>query len=254
MDADLIETSDDGFLGGALTIRQPVRGYRAGIDPVLLAAAVPARAGESVLELGCGVGTAILCLGRRVPGLALTGLELQDAYAALACHNAESNDLPMDVLIGSISEIPGALRSQSFDHVMMNPPFFDGGNRTETAKPGRETALRASEPPELWCDAALRRLKPGGYLTIIHVPERLPALLSALNTRASIRVHPIAPRDGKAAHRIILVAQKGRKAALTLAAPAILHQGHRHENDGDSYRPEVSCILRTAAPWPWNAR
>ena len=76
--------SQDGFLGGRLAIWQPRVGYRAAMDPVLLAAAVAARAGESVLELGCGVGVASLCLGSRVPGLALTGLELQPAYARLA--------------------------------------------------------------------------------------------------------------------------------------------------------------------------
>ena len=54
--------SCDAFLGGRLRIWQPRAGYRAGIDPVMLAAAVPARPRQSVLELGCGAGTASLCL------------------------------------------------------------------------------------------------------------------------------------------------------------------------------------------------
>ena len=57
------ETTDNAFLGGRVQLLQPRRGYRAGVDPVLLAAAVAARPGEAVLELGCGVGTALLCLG-----------------------------------------------------------------------------------------------------------------------------------------------------------------------------------------------
>jgi hypothetical protein len=64
-DADL---THDAFLGGMLRLWQPRSGYRAGVDPVLLAASVPAVAGQRVLELGCGVGTAILCLAARVPG------------------------------------------------------------------------------------------------------------------------------------------------------------------------------------------
>ena len=75
------ETREDAFLGGRLTIRQPVRGYRAGADPVFLAAAVAAKPGERVLELGCGVGTALLCLGARVAGLDLTGVERQGDLA-----------------------------------------------------------------------------------------------------------------------------------------------------------------------------
>jgi hypothetical protein len=62
------ELTTDAFLGGRLTVRQPRAGYRAGVDPVLLAAAVPARAGEAVLDLGAGPGWRSLCLGRRVRG------------------------------------------------------------------------------------------------------------------------------------------------------------------------------------------
>jgi tRNA1Val (adenine37-N6)-methyltransferase len=79
----------DAFLGGRLHVWQPARGYRAGTDPVFLAAACPARSGEHVLELGCGVGVASLCLAARVEGLALTGVERQVDYAALARRNAE---------------------------------------------------------------------------------------------------------------------------------------------------------------------
>ena len=71
--------SDDKFLCGRLRLLQPVKGYRAATDPVLLAAACPAEPGQSVLDLGCGAGAATLCLGLRVPGLALSGLELQTA-------------------------------------------------------------------------------------------------------------------------------------------------------------------------------
>ena len=81
-------TTRDAFLGGKLRLRQPRRGYRAGIDPVLLAASVPARPGQSVLDLGCGAGAAALCLAARVGGLRLAGLERQADYAELARANA----------------------------------------------------------------------------------------------------------------------------------------------------------------------
>ncbi len=254
MDADLADTSEDGFLGGRIRIVKPVRGYRAGIDPVLLAAAVPARSGESVLDLGCGVGTALLCLGARVPGLRLEGLELQPGYAALARRNSDLNGAGASVHEGSVTDIPAALKAQTFDHVIMNPPFFDEHTRTSTAQPGREQALSLSNPLADWCDAGLRRLRPGGHLTLIHLPEKLPELLGALAGRASITLRPLAPRTAKPAHRVILVARKGGKSGLSLAAPSILHRGERHETDGESYRPEVAEILRDGAPWPWNNR
>ena len=80
--------TENEYLGGRIRIRQPQKGYRAGVDPVLLAASIPARSGQSVLELGLGVGTAALCLSARVAGLSLTGVEIQSDYAALARENA----------------------------------------------------------------------------------------------------------------------------------------------------------------------
>ncbi len=70
-------TSEDRLLGGRVRLSQPVEGYRAAIDPVFLAAAVPVRAGESVLDLGCGAGAAALGLLARVPELSVTGLDIQ---------------------------------------------------------------------------------------------------------------------------------------------------------------------------------
>ena len=83
--------SQDALLGGRVRLYQPTRGYRAAIDPVLLAAAVPATAGSRVLDLGCGVGAAALCLLARVPEARVTGLELQPELAELAERNARLN-------------------------------------------------------------------------------------------------------------------------------------------------------------------
>ncbi len=115
-------TTRDAFLGGRLTIEQPRSGYRAATDPVFLAAAIAAQSGQSALELGCGVGAAALCLMARVPGLAVAGLELQPVYAALARSNAKTNDLPLEIIDGDVTDPPRALIDRSFDHVFCNPP------------------------------------------------------------------------------------------------------------------------------------
>jgi len=114
----------DAFLGGKLHLWQPRRGrgYRAGVDPVLLAASIEATAGQSVLELGCGVGAAVLCLGARVPGLTLTGCELQPAYAELARRNGGA---ALEVVEADLTDMPLHLRQRQFDHVLANPPYFD---------------------------------------------------------------------------------------------------------------------------------
>mgnify|MGYP005709842905 FL=1 len=63
---DVDELSKDDFLGGAIKIWQPKNGYRAGMDPILLAATVNVSEGQKVLDLGCGVGTASFAIGFRV--------------------------------------------------------------------------------------------------------------------------------------------------------------------------------------------
>lgn len=242
---DEADLSEDAFLGGRLRIAQPRHGYRAAMDSVLLAAAVPARAGESVLELGCGAGVASLCLGHRVPGLRLAGLELQPAYAALARRNAAVNGQDLDVLDGDLAKMPAGLRERSFDHVIANPPYFPAGTGTPAADGGRETAQREATPLGLWIGVALRRLRPGGILTLIQAAERLPELLTGLGAGAgSVTVLPIASRAWREANRVILRARKGGRGAFRLAAPFVLHDGDAHLRDGDDYSAAARAILR----------
>ncbi|MFC2970044.1 tRNA1(Val) (adenine(37)-N6)-methyltransferase [Acidimangrovimonas pyrenivorans] len=247
--------SDDGFLGGRLRILQPRQGYRAATDPVLLAAACPARAGETALELGCGAGVASLCLGHRVPGLALTGLELQPAYAALARDNAGGNGQALEVIEGDVAAPPAALRHRSFDHVIANPPWYPAGGGTPASDAGRETGLREALPLAEWIDLAARRLKPGGYLTVIQLAERLPDLLAACDRRlGSLDLLPLAPRAGRPAKRVLLRARKGGRGAFRLLAPLVLHEGAVHDGDRDSHSAWAEAVLRDGAALPFPAR
>lgn len=240
------ELTDDAFLCGRLRLWQPARGYRAATDPVLLAAACPAEPGQSVLDLGCGAGAAALCLGLRVPGLALAGLELQPAYADLARRNAARNGLAMQVACGDLADMPADLR-RPFDQVIANPPYYTPGG-TRAADPGRELALRADRPLADWVTAAARRLRPGGWLTMIFAAEALPGVLAAVQGRlGSAAVLPLAPRAGRAAGRVILRARKGGRAPFRLLAPLVLHAGAAHDGDREDYTPEAEAILRQGA-------
>lgn len=248
------QTTQDAFLGGRLTIRQPARGYRAGLDPVLLAAAVPARAGAHVLELGCGVGVASLCLGTRVAGLSLTGLELQPAYAALALENGVQNGIPFEVIGGDVAAVPATLRARLFDHVIANPPWFPRGASVPAADTGRETALGEGVPLEAWIATAARRLRPRARLTLIHRAERLPDILSALAGRlGSVEALPLAPRAGRPAQLVLVRARKGGRAPFRLHAPVALHEGDRHPGDGEHYTPPIRAVLRDGAALPFPA-
>jgi tRNA1(Val) A37 N6-methylase TrmN6 len=245
------EVTTDAFLGGRLAIRQPRNGYRAGIDPVLLAASVPARAGETVLELGCGAGVAALCLGCRVADVDLVGLELQSDYAALARENAAANGIALEVVEGDVARLPARLRERSFDHVIANPPYFRREAGTRAEDPGREAALGEGTPLGLWIAEGMRRLRPGGRFTLIQRAERLPDLLAAFGGQvAALSVLPLAPRSGREVTRVILAATKGGRSPFRLFPPLILHDGSEHLRDGEDYAAPVRAVLRDAAPLP----
>ncbi len=240
------------FLGGRIRLWQPRNGYRAGVDPVYLAASVPASAGQSVLELGCGAGAAILCLSARVPGLALTGIELQPAYAELARKNASENSQALDVVQADLSALPSELKQRQFDHVIANPPYYQQGAHSQSPDEGRRIALGEQTPLTVWIDVAARRLAPRGYLHMIQRADRLPDMLTACSGRlGSVEILPLAPREGRSAELLILRARKAGRAAFRLHAPVILHKGDRHPGDEDHYHSEIEAIQRHAAAMPW---
>jgi len=239
----------DRFLDGRLRAHQPRHGFRAGVDAVLLAAAVDARAGQSVLELGCGVGVASLCLARRVPGLAICAVEVQAGYADLARRNAGENGVAMQVVTADLGALPADLLGQSFDHVFANPPYHERSGGPGASDAGRERALAEATPLQVWVDVATKRLKPGGRLTFIQKANRLPDILNAMDRRlGSVVVQPLAARAGRRCELVIVAARKGGRGAFQLSAPLVMHRGERHLRDEESYTPAIRAILRDAAP------
>ena len=237
------DLTHDAFLCGKLHLWQPRRGYRAATDPVLLAAACPALPGQSVLDLGCGVGAAALCLAARVPDLRLFGLEVQPDYAALARRNAAENGIAMQVECGDLADMPPALRI-GFDHVIANPPYYPRGG-TPSPIAGRDMALRAEIPLGQWVETASRRLAPGGWLTLICGADGLPEVLAAMGAKlGSAAVLPLAPREGRPALRILLRARKTGRAAFRLLAPFVIHPGPAHDGDRENYTSRANQILR----------
>ena len=233
--------TSDRLLGGRVILRQPAMGYRAAVDPVLLAAAVRARAGQRVLDAGCGTGAALFCLAARVPGLSVTGLEVQPLHAALARESASLNGLEnVRIVVGDIARPPADFTG-AFDIVFTNPPFGDHG----TPPPEATLAVSHMEGEvdlTAWMAGCLACLKPKGRLVLIHRADRLSDILVALRTKdaGDIRILPILPKSGAPARRVIIDAGKGRRSPDTLLAGMALH-----EDDG-RYTPEIEEVLRNA--------
>lgn len=227
--------SEDRFLGGRVLVRQPETGFRAGLDAVMLAAAVP-EAG-AVLDLGAGAGTASLCLAARLSESQVTGLEIDPDLVTLATANAEANGMAGRVHFATadIFDLPEVYRRQ-FNHVLSNPPFHDEAGQA-APDPARARALQDGGRLGGWLDVGLKRTVSGGTFTAILRADRLGEALAALPDRG-VTVFPLWPRVGVAAKRVIVQARQGSRAPLVLAAGLVLHQ------DDGGWTPEADAVLR----------
>jgi tRNA1(Val) A37 N6-methylase TrmN6 len=237
MDGQLTE---DRLLDGKVRLLQPEAGYRAAIDPVLLAAAVPAKGGDRVLDAGCGAGASLLCLAARCPELVVTGIEIDAATCALAERNIALNGWQerLAAVAGSIAAPPPPLAEGGFDQVMTNPPYLAQGTRPPDAS--RATAhMEGVLDLAGWLEACLALLRPKGTLTLIHRADRLDAVLAALHGKAGeAMILPLWPMAGRPAKRVLVRARKGVRGPASLLPGLVLHQP-----DG-AYTPGAEAILR----------
>lgn len=240
---------ESAVLNGRVRLLQPARGYRAGLDAALLAAACDAAAGERVVELGCGVGGALLAAAARRPMAVFLGVERDGAAADLARRNLALNHLDGRVEVRSAELIDGfrSLGQPSFDLAMANPPFFDDPAGLRAPSVAKRGAWMADDGLAAWVGWLLDAARDSGRVLMIHRADRLPDLLAALTTRAgSIQVRPIQPYADEPAKRMLVRATRAGRAPFRLLPPLVLH-----DRSGAKHAPEAEAILRGEADLPW---
>lgn len=234
----------DKFLDGRVLLRQAATGYRAAIDPVLLAAAVPAKPGQNVLELGCGAGAALFCLAARVARLNVTGVENDAAAYALALENAELNVAlgTFALLQADARRLPRSLSANSFHHALFNPPYHAGGTHSPSPHDSKNSAhSMAVDDLPLWVKSAHGRLRDGGTLTVIYRADGLAELLGTLQGKfGSVSVYPLWPKTSQVAKRVIVQGRKNSKAPLQLCPGMVLHEAGK-------YTAAAEAVLRHGA-------
>ena len=244
----------DAFLGGRITVSQPRHGFRAGLDSVLLGAAV-APDSMGLLDLGCGVGTAALVALAHNPALTATLLDQNAEMLALAKINAEANEfaarvtlIEADVAGRGATRRAAGLRDNGYTTVIANPPFFDANGGTLAANDARADARHMStESLDLWVKTAAGAAAAGAEIIFIYPIESLSPLLSAFTARfGAITILPLGPRDGEPVTRMLIRAIKGSRAPLTMLASRALH-----ESEGRAFTPQFDAILRGTARLDW---
>lgn len=237
-----METTAGTLLNGRIHYRQPRDGYRTGIEPVLLAASVPAQAGQVVIEAGTGAGAGLLCLAARVPGVIGIGIEVDAAMAKLARENFQANDMDARLSVTTADVLEAALPLA--DHAMANPPWHDPGSSASPVR-RRRLAKQEGEGVEAWVAAMARAVRGGGSLTMVLPPglaNRALAACADAGLGAAVR-HELPPKAGRPAKLVLVQATRGGVAALREQATVL------HEASGRFTRA-VEAVLREGEAFP----
>lgn len=236
-----MDTTFDGFLNKQIIIEQPKIGFRIAVDTLLLASAVPACAQEYTLDIGCGVGGAMLALCHRVPMVKIKGLEIQEEMVVLCQRNILLNKMEqnLSVTLGAVASLPHAWDNM-FDHVMMNPPYH--AMNTHDVSPCLNKKLANAEPIDMlkqWIESAAKALKSMGVLTLIHRYDRYDEIQALLHCHFnSLKAVPIMTKHKDHAKRIIVRAQKARVNENVVLPPLVMHQ------ENGKYTQAAEDILR----------
>lgn len=232
------DLSEDALLGGRVKLLQPRDGFRAALDPVLLAAFIAARPGEAVLELGCGTGAAFLCLNARVPGLSITAVERNADLVDIARCNAGLNLLPAEIHAADARELRDL---PPMHHAFANPPYWSGGTPSPLAQ--RRQAAHEDAPLADWVPAMARPLRHKGSLTLVLPAARFAEAAASIKAAdcGAIRLMPLWPRLGMPAKRILIQGRRGGRGPDEVLPGLVLH-----EADG-SYTQAAQAVLRDAS-------
>jgi tRNA1(Val) A37 N6-methylase TrmN6 len=232
------------LLGSRLNMLPADGGYRASIDPVFLAASVPVKTGQRVLDVGCGTGAAALCLVTRMPGIMAIGIDYQSSLIVLANQSSSLNGLTSNAkfITCDLLEPSVHFQAENFDHVMANPPHFKFGSGSVSYDPLKAAAnMEGKAKLKDWVLFCFESVVDGGTVTFFHRYERKDELISLVKNYGSVAVLPFWPKTrGIGAKRILVQVTKGVSAVIQTKNGIVLH------NDQNGYTNEAQAVLREA--------
>ncbi len=237
----------DAFHRGRFWLVQPRSGHRAGMDAMMLAAAVPSGFAGRLADFGAGAGAAGLAVLSRCPEAQVVLVERSDEMAGFAATtlahpgNAHLGNrasvLAADVTLSGRARTQAGLADNSFDFVIMNPPFNAAQDRATPDPLRRQAHVMEDGLFESWIRSAAAVAKPRGGLAVIARPEQLGDLLEAMAGRfGDAEMLAVHPRPEAAAIRIVVRAALGARGKLSIRPPLMLHA---ETGDGPSERTEM---------------
>lgn len=236
--------TEDYLLDKKVKILQPINGYRASSDAVLLSAmAGNIRDSAKILDIGSGTGAVSLCLAQRLQkkNVQIYGIDIQSELVELAKLSAAINGFDfVRFLTVDIRQKPlnTELLPCSFDVVITNPPYSE--HDMPSPNKSKATAHNHHDFGLLqWLEFCLKMTKPFGRIYMVNRAEALPQICAALHNKAGdLTILPIYSKNGQMAKRIIISAQKDSKAPCRILPPFVTH------DESGKYTDKAEKILR----------
>lgn len=247
-DMELPPHTVDAFHRGDFWLVQPSdSGHRAGMDALMLAAAVPGAFAGRLADFGAGAGAAGLAVASRCRQAKVQLVELTTemarfaeatlAHAGNASLRGRASVLVADVALSGKARAEAGLADASLDFVIMNPPFNPAHHRQTSDALKRQAHVMEDGLFESWIRSAAAVVKPRGGLALIARPEQLAAILAAMDGRfGKAEIVPVHPRANAAAIRVIIRAVRASRAPLSLCPPLVLR------DPGDSFSQRADDI------------
>ena len=231
-----MERIDDTGFEVIKVIQNKGSGY--GVDAVLLAAFAAGETGAKglakdsavslrIADLGTGCGVAAFILHHKLRGAVMTGYDISANAIERAGKACIMNGLSGDIEF-ICSDIKDIEARACFDAVVTNPPYF---RRTPdepgAADPDERYVARHETTADIsdFAAAAAGMLVEGGHLYMVHRPDRLADIFSAM--RASgiepKEMQMVVPKAGKAANIVLIHGIKGAGAELRMLPEISVH-------------------------------
>lgn len=214
-------------------LRQPVQGFRYGIDSLLLARFAKINPEDKVCDLGCGVGIIGQVLLTKKKAGQVVGLDIQKDLISLAEENAAllGVEARFQAIHASWQQVQEHFKPKSFQVVISNPPYYRPQHGLVPPQNSKAIAKHEiSGTMEDLIAASAFLLKSSGRFYLMYPPLRLEELIAKLNAKGFKiqRMAMIHPYLDKPATLVMVECVKAMNRELILEAPVIVYRDPEH--------------------------
>lgn len=207
---------------------QKKKGFRFGMDSVLLADFANIRWNDTVVDFGCGTGILPLLLAGRRKGRKYYGIEIQEQMAEMARRTMNLNGLEdrVEIICADVSDALNYLSPGMADAVVCNPPYGMPGqvllNQEKSLATARHQDARTLSS---FFSSAFRILKGKGRIFLVYPAAQMFSLMTELQREhlEPKRFRLVYPDLNHPANLVLLEAVKDARPRLHPLPPLLIY-------------------------------